>query len=629
MHRHPRRIIFATHDLASNMSLLDLLQGRHRVRGDSMPRTEPGGITASPSGGGHPSVDPGIGVSTVEDLIASEGDLLQRFKYCYGCDSDTFGRDILEPIRRYASYVNLLPATADNFFCGAGGLFRLGLEVAFFALQGTDAHIVSGRATITVRKELEPRWRRATFLAGLCSELHRTLSHATVTDEQGNEWPAYLTPLTVWLERRNARRFFVRWIANAPESRGLSLFALPHIVSPESMQHLAAANRVVVPQMLASITGIPLLHEQSILIELVKRSAALVIDRDLAASAHRYGKPILGAHIERYLLDAMRHLIAAHPAWSPNTERSRVWLGAEGLFIVWPNAAAEIRKVLEDDELRGIPKAPETIVEILTAAGVLVSPPAGQTCWNIQPPGSSSAIEAVRLVSPDVLLSGQVRPVDVLPQPLLARATVVPSRVAGSASVGTAADSAPSPPAAAAQATAAAGGSTTAAPPQPAPPAVAGEPDEEMSSADAQASLDFGPRSPPTTEAGTPTGPGSMVAPRGYPQRQFALKAPLRLVPQVRQALQAAVETMNGDARSATAFTVASGVFVPLSHFKANSIDVSVALRALADVDMLVGTRDRRPRTYQHAIAGQEQTGVVVRPAHIAGLDPTDFQATA
>ena len=176
------------------------------------------------------------------------------------------------------------------------------------------------------------------------------------------------------------------------------------------MQHLAAANNVVVPQMLASITGIPLLHEQSILIELVKRSAALVIDRDLAASAHRYGRPILGAHIERYLLDAMRQLVAAHPAWSPNTERSRVWLGTEGLFIVWPNAAAEIRKVLEDDELRGIPKAPETIVEILTAAGVLVAPPEGQACWNILPPGSSSPHEAIRLALSLIHISEPTRP---------------------------------------------------------------------------------------------------------------------------------------------------------------------------------------------------------------------------
>lgn len=618
-------MIAATYDVAWTMGLLDLFQSRQRLRGDPSPRTEPGGLAAPLASAGHPSVDPGIGASTVDELIASEAEFLQRFKYCYGCDAETFERDIVAPIRRYASYVNLLPATADNFFCSAGGLFRLGLEVAFYALQGTDAHIVSGRATITVRKELEPRWRQATFLAGLCSELHRTLSHATVTDEQGNEWPAYLVPLTVWLERRKARRFFVRWIANAADSRGLGLFALPHIVSPEAMQHLAEANHVVVPQMLASMTGIPLLHEQSILIELVKRAAALVIDRDLATSAHRYGRPILGAHIERYLLDAMRHLVAAHPAWSPNTERSRVWLGAEGLFIVWPNAAAEIRKVLEDDELRGIPKAPETIVEILTAAGVLIAPPEGQACWSILPPGNSAALEAIRLVSPDILLTGQTRPVDALAQPLIARVATAPSRTAGATNANIAAVPPPTTTALATPKAGAASPRVATATPTSATEDVAGQAEPPMPPPDAQGALDFEPSPAPPSEAAAPPEPIPAQPASVAPSRRFALKAPLRLLPQVRQALQDAIATMNADARTAIAVTVASGVFVPLSHFKANSIDASVALRALVDVDMLVGTKDRRPRTYQHDIGGQEQAGVIVKPAHIEGLNPTDF----
>jgi hypothetical protein len=100
-------------------------------------------------------------------------------------------------------------------------------------------------------------------------------------------------------------------------------------------------------------------------------------------------------------------------------------------------------------------------------------------------------------------------------------------------------------------------------------------------------------------------------------------------MPQVRQALQAAIDTLNGDPKSATAVTVASGVFVPLSHFKSRSVDVNVALRALVEVDLLVGTKDRRPRTYQHDIAGLEQAGVIVKPGHIQGLDPSDFHIAA
>ena len=317
--------------------------------------------------------------------------------------------------------MNLLPATADNYYCEVGGLFRLGLEVGFFALQGTDGHIVSGRSTISTRRHLEPRWRQATFLAGLCSELHRTLSHVVVTDDRGEEWPAYLTPLTSWLQHRRSKRFFIRWLSGAQETRSLGLFALRHIVPEQTMQHLATGNSVVVPQFLACLAGMPQYREQSILAELVKRATALVIDRNLIASANRYGRPILGAHLERYLLDAMRRLVTSHTAWVPNQERSRVWYGKDGLFIVWPNAAAEIRKLLEEDELPGIPKAPETILEILLGAKVLEGRSGAEALWTIAPPPGKNVIEAVKLSSPEILLSAHLDPVAPLPVALAVR----------------------------------------------------------------------------------------------------------------------------------------------------------------------------------------------------------------
>lgn len=231
-------------------------------------------------------------------------------------------------------------------------------------------------------------------------------SQVVVTDERGEEWPGYLGPLTAWLERRRARLFFVRWLTNSQESRALGLFALPHIVSSETMQHLATANTIAVPQMLSCLAGAALYREQNILVDLVKRAAALVIDRDLIACANRYGRPILGAHLERYLIDAMRRLVVSHAAWAPNHDRSRVWYGREGLFIVWPNAVTEIRKLLEEDELPGIPKAPDTILEILLGAGVFESRSTGSPLWTIEPPPGKTVFEAVKLAAPEILLHG-------------------------------------------------------------------------------------------------------------------------------------------------------------------------------------------------------------------------------
>jgi len=153
-----------------------------------------------------PATDPGFAALPVSDLLASADDLVSRIRLCFGLSRDAFDAEVQPLLQRYASYVHLLPATADNYFSSPAGLLNLGLEVAFYSLQGTDAHIFSGRSTISARRQLEPRWRLATFIGGLCCELHRVLSHLIVTDDAGGEWPQFLVPLGDWLASRSATR---------------------------------------------------------------------------------------------------------------------------------------------------------------------------------------------------------------------------------------------------------------------------------------------------------------------------------------------------------------------------------------------------------------------------------------
>ena len=303
----------------------------------------------------------------VPELLASVDDLIGRIRLCFGLARADFDRDIQPIIERYAAYVHLLPATADNFFSAPGGMLRLGLEVAFFSLQGTDAHIFSGRATISERRQMEPRWRVATFIGGLCCEVHRLLSHMLVTDRDGNSWPAFTTRLADWLTNRGADRYYLRWRPNAVETRGLGIFALPQVVPASTMDFLRGEDAAVLPHLLFSIGGEPLYRDHNVLDSLVRRSLALVVDRNLQANADRYGTPQFGSHLERYLVDAMRRLAAHRPSWTPNREKSRIWLSAEGLFLLWPQSAADIQALLESDQLAGIPKAPETVLGVCAA----------------------------------------------------------------------------------------------------------------------------------------------------------------------------------------------------------------------------------------------------------------------
>ncbi len=543
----------------------------------------------------YPPVDPGIPAQPIDEVLGAHQDLIGRIKVCYGMDRASFEQDLLGLIRRYAAFVHLLPATPDNYFNAPGGLLRMGLEVAFFSLQGTDGQILSGRSTITTRRQLEPRWRHATFIAGLCCEIHRTLTHVIVTNEHGDEWQPYLLPLSHWLTRQQVARYFLKWRPNVHESRTLGLFALPHVIPSEVLQDLATGNAVIVPHMMASISGMPLYREHNIVDELVRRSAALVIDRYLQASADRYGTPQLGSHLERYLVDALRRLVGANTAWRPNGERSRVWYGRDGAFLVWPNAAAEIRHLLESDQLPGIPKASETMLEILVAAGVFEPKDASQATWQIVPPDTKTAIEAVKLSSPAILFAG----LDPAPQPLAITLCRAPEPAM--------------PPAA----TPAAGGRKVRPSPQLALPT------EE--NATSQAAAAPTPRDADSAATPAPTAADSAPAQLALATMEFKLDAPMRLNPVVRDALVHIVDTLNHEGSDIAACTVSSGLFIPLAEFERRKVEPSLALRALLEVKMLVQPAGTQSHTMARDFGGEQKVGLLLHPRFVAGFDPANF----
>jgi conjugal transfer pilus assembly protein TraI len=533
---------------------------------------------APPAGFRYPPEDPGLPALPCAALLGAHEGLIGRIKLAFGMDRATFEAEAMPLLERYAAFVHLLPCTPDNYFDAPGGLLRLGLETAFHALQGTDAHIFSGRATISERTRLEPRWRRATFIAGLCAELHRIFTHMIVTDRVGNEWSPYLGPLGGWLAGQGVDRYFLKWRPGARETRALGLFGMLFVVTASELRDLAAGNTQIVPNMLATITGVPLYHDHNVLESLVRRALALVVNRDLLASAERHGKPRAGSHLERYLVDALRGLAARHTAWRPNTDKSRVWFGADGMYLVWPNAADDLRKHLEADELPGMPKAPEALLKILLAAGFFEPRAPDEALWHIHPPGAREALDAVKLASPGALFTESENLPAALPrvltQPLPVpdetprgdRCTGMDSTLNGSKRMS-------------ASATRRDAGETPA-----------------------QLSLPISAKPPPAPEP-----------PKPIPPPTPALVAPLRLPLAVKRVLQSIISTLG--ANEAAAQMMDDGLFVPLSALDARRIEPPAALRALADTGMLAAQAP-----VQRAFQDHDAVGILIHPRHVHGV---------
>nr|WP_297383321.1 MobH family relaxase [uncultured Roseateles sp.] len=533
----------------------------------------------------------------MDDLIAENEALLARIKLCYGADRETFDRELLPVVRRYAVYVHLLPASADNYFCAPGGLLRLGLETAFFSLQGTDAHIFSGRATISARRELEPRWRIATFVGGLCCELHRALSHMSVTTPDGEEWPALLHPLVEWLQLRGADRYSLRWRSQAVELRALGLFALPQVMPPPLLHQLSLDDGTIIRQLFACIGGVPQHRETNVLDSLVRRSLALVIDRNLQFTTRRLGRLDHSSHLERYLVDAMRHVGATHSSWVPNRDKSRLWHGEDGLYLAWPGAANDLLHLLDSEQFAGMPATAEAILELLTAADVFEAMADGRHTWPIQAPGMKDPIEAAKLASPETLLAV----LDPVPVPLAHHLHRAPDK----------------PPRPAAEAT----GSVMD------PPASIAATPAQLSLIESETSSAIAVRAQPS-ERESPALQSAPASPHAGP-RLIQLNAPMRLDASVRQTTANLIDSLNDPPASATVFTVAEGVFLPLAELERCGVQPTVAIRALADAGMLIKPRPAGPPTVSREVRGTSLIGVILNPGFVLGLDPAAFADSA
>lgn len=356
----------------------------------------------------YPPVDRGVAFLDTEDLLASQSEMIARLRLAAGCDDKAFERLYGCVLRNLADAINLLPATEAGTHNGAGGLFRLSLEIGFYAFQASEATIFSARAGVEQRRELEPRWRYATFLAGTCSELHRPITQMIVNTPGGQVWPAYQYGLGEWLRTQGTNQILVRWMNSSPGThrpgQGAAPYLAHRIIPPSSLQYLHEGAIDIAPTLFDCIAGVRAgQFEASPLQKIITAVRDKVIARDEALKPQRYGKLRVGSHLEPHLLDAMRRL-AADRVWQINVAKARLWYSKEGLFLVWKTAAKEILALLASDGIQGIPQDPQTLAELLVTAGVFATDADGSPYLKIRPPGGTNELIAVRFSDPLTLI---------------------------------------------------------------------------------------------------------------------------------------------------------------------------------------------------------------------------------
>ena len=367
-------------------------------------------LRPAPSGVGHtsavisyPPIDQGIQLASIEEIVAGQQDLIDRIFRTAGLSKPDFDTHVRHTILSLAKFVHLLPATQTGHHRGTGGLFRFALEVGMFSMQTANAAVFPIPGSIDKRFLMQPKWTLATFLAGLCGQLYRTINAMSVTTRSGAQWMPLMAPLYDWVVAQGESVYFVRWRENMSNpGQAASAFVMNQIVASVTLQHLSMDNNLIMPAMTNAIVGGDHRGENPIG-KLIAPIVTRVVDKDLRLSAINYGHLSVGMHLEPHLIDAMRRQVRSG-SWSLNQPGGVLWAGKEGVFLNWPVAAAAITHTLKRDGFMGVPQDPETLAEILVEANVLVRPPGHQRYWTISEPATAVIIEsALRITPPDLI----------------------------------------------------------------------------------------------------------------------------------------------------------------------------------------------------------------------------------
>jgi len=275
---------------------------------------------------------------------------------------------VLEACEGVAAYLQNLPYSRGGNHREEGGALRYALEVAFTAAQSTEGVIFSGLETAERRRDLEPAWRYATFLAALAADIHLPVMDRLIVGIASHKtWQPMRAGLWLWAASNQDSEYFLQWRDTPGDpSAAISGYLLPHAIPLRCTEIVLTKSPVILASMLASITGV---RGADVLSQTVQNARQSVKERDSRAHADRPAFARAGT-VEHQLVEIMRHLVEGKD-WAVNEPSAAVLITDLGVLMRWSAVRTDVSRMASQIGLVGIPFSDIGLTELLHASGLL------------------------------------------------------------------------------------------------------------------------------------------------------------------------------------------------------------------------------------------------------------------
>ena len=347
----------------------------------------------------YPPFMKGLPVVPPERLLETQKDLLDRISNSAIATPEIYQSHYLAAIKRFASFSHLLPASQSHHHRGAGGLLRHALEVGLWALQSADRVLLKSAVSPLHRREMEPRWQLAVFLAAMCHDAGKPVTDLTVTNKDRTAtWHPITEDLYIWATRHGITAYFLEWReGRGKQHTALSSLIADRIIGTDSLAWIAEVDTDLVVWLMESLASNP--GPTNLIYDLVSKADQTSVERDIKTLGVAMAGYDLGVPVERHLIDIMRRFVR-EGMWLVNQPGARLWNMEGHIYLVWPAAGEELARQIKEDGIPGMPRTPDGILDMLIERGmasIQLEATLGDRFWKIAPAVLAEKIPDIKL----------------------------------------------------------------------------------------------------------------------------------------------------------------------------------------------------------------------------------------
>ncbi|MFG0634628.1 MobH family relaxase, partial [Pseudomonas sp. xss_2] len=296
--------------------------------------------------------------------------LLERIWQYTALSEPQFNQLYLDPIRRYAAYVQQLPASESHHHAYPGGMLDHGLELVACSLKLRQSYLLPSGAAPEDQAVQADAWSAAIAYGALLHDIGKIAVDLQVEYQNGEVWHPWHGPLT-------------------------QPYRFRYVVGRDYKLHGAAAGllytQILMPSQLDWLSSYPVLWSHLVFLlanhyDHAGTLGELVLQADRASAAQNIGANPTKAlqapkhSLQHHLLAGLRHLVKNE--FKLNQPGAAGWLTQDHLWLVSKTATDKLRAYLLAQAVDGIPSSNIALFDELQSHGLVDATPEGKAIWS-------------------------------------------------------------------------------------------------------------------------------------------------------------------------------------------------------------------------------------------------------